>query len=344
MYEQKIWLPVVYSAGEVGPLQDQYTVTEAFQRLNKFFAACASAMELIKTKSYVEARRVLSAACNSVRAILEADHPDTLRYMINIFYYFLRDGPGPLFDAAVILKNYIARMGIIVLPKGHSWRLICQLLGIVDQAQLGETLLMAAELLTDVYKLKLGPYHETTAENQVMCFEWKYRNNLMDGEHAIQELLQHCPNSRSNFAAIFHFKTYLVSNLFRQGRYEEEEVIAQKTVMDTRIYGTYFHQIIALQHRANAEKMLGKYAEAFATTREVVDINYAREDPDSFTFNIMHLSRLEGWTREWGWIEEAEKIKAEIEALVARDTAGAEDALGYIEDETEQAAVHEDEN
>ena len=327
MYDQKIWLPEVYSAGEVGPLQDQYTVTEDFQTLNKFFASCASAMELIKKESFVEARRVLSAACHSVRAILESDHPDTLRYLIASFYLFIKDGPGPLEDAVAILRNYIARMAAIVLPRGHPWRIICHLLGIVDQNQLDQTLLMSIELLSKIYQEKMGPFHEVTVETQAMCFEWRYRDNLVDGEHAIQKLLQACPNSSSTFGTRFHLVKYLASNLLLQGRFAEQESFMNETVTDARKYGTYFHLIIALQIRAKAASMLGKYSEAFASMREVADINLARKDPDSITFSISHLSRLEGWTREWGWITEAEELKAEIESLVARETAGMDDSL-----------------
>ena len=329
MYDQKIWLPVVYSAGEVGPLQDKYTVTEAFQQLNRFYGGCASAMELIKKESFVEARRVLSLACSSIRSILESHHPDTLRYLIASFYQFLRDGSGsgPLHDALAILRSYIARMASIVLPQNHPWRIICQLLGTLDQAQLEQTLLMSLELVADIYKSKLGLYHEVTSETQTLCFEWRYRHNLIDGERAIRHLLNNFPSRTSNFGSNFQLRKALANNLSHQGRVEELESLANETAIDTRAHGTYFQLMIALQIRGNVEKMLGKYPQAFASKREVVDMHLSRNDSESLTWAILHLSKLESWTREWGWTAESDAIKAEVESLIARDTVGAEDSL-----------------
>ena len=331
MYDQRIWLPeLVYSAGEDLSLGGRYVVTEDFQTVNKFYASCASAMSLIKEKLFVEARRTLSSACSSVRQILESGHPDTLRYLIGSYYLFIRDGPGPLEDAATILRDYIGRMATIILPKGHPWRQICELIGSIDQKQLNQVLLMSMELITDIYDIQLGKFHESTAENRVHCFEWRYSNNPKDGENAIRKLIYECPKSTSSFATRLHLIKYLVNNLKDQGRFEEQQNLANDLVVDARKYGTYFQLAIALQGRAKAECMLGKYDLAYATQREVADMIIRRNEPESIPFTIAHLTRLENWTREWGWTAKADMIKAEIEDLVAHDTAGVEDFLDDI--------------
>ena len=327
MYDQKIWLPVdtsrfasqEYKSNTVGVLDSS--------SLDKFFGLCMNAIDLLKTQSFVEARKLLSSACSLIYGIIKFGHPDTLRLFLETFLFFINEH-GIFFDDALnIVRNYIGRMAMAILPKDHPWRAICGLLGTINKDQLDQSVLLSFQTLSNVLETKLGRLNNTTIKSRATHLFYAHLHNLRDGELALRELLSECQDPCVEQKDRFLVMKYLTSNLTRQGQFQEIEYLGEDYVAQAEQSGSYMDLVMGYQMLSRGQHGLGKQAPAEASLRKVVDIFLGQNDPDSLSWAIRFLTTLESWVRGWGRIADADKLKSEISDLIESNVADEEELL-----------------
>jgi len=302
--------------------------TPGYKLASKFTGSVTSAVGLLKANSFVEARKVLSGACNLVQDMLKTMHPVTFGYLLLVFHGLAKEGLGPLNDAADILRNYIARMATVVLPKAHPWRDICCVFGRIDRRLFRQTLILLMRSHSDSLEKKLGQFNPVALGNRVRYIYYGYADNLPAGEIALRKLLAGCPHPSVSYCGMLAVLGALTANLRDQGRYKEYESLAKEYTSIARKYADGVAVVNGLRATAMAQYKLGERALAEASQREAADLNLA-DEKDSFNLSwaIEHLTVLESWLREWGRTQDAEKLKEEINELIKRDTAGSEEIV-----------------
>jgi len=308
------------------PNASQSEDTPGFKIASKFTGSVMSAIELLKAHSFVEARKLLSGACSLVRDMLVTMHPITFGYLLLVFHGIAKEGIVPLDDATDLLREYIGRMATVVLPENHPWRAICCIFGRIDRSSFRQTLILSMRSLSDTLEKLLGQYNAVALGNRVRYIYYGYADNLPAGESALRKLLSGCPHPSVSHSETLTVLGALTGNLREQGRYKEYEEMGKEYTSIARKYADSVAVINGLRLTAMAQYKLGERTLAEASQREAVNMNLA-DDKDSFnlTWAIQHLTVLESWVREWGRIEDADKIKEEIDELIKRDTADVED-------------------
>ncbi|KAH8597216.1 Clr5 domain-containing protein [Bisporella sp. PMI_857] len=127
-FQSKIWVPRP-DRGYINIYMDLENYN-----IDKILGSCNTAGMLVKSKSFTEARRVLSAMFGLIKDIIKAEHPDTLNYFLLAFWYMKRDG---LEEVIKMLRRHIGDMAIVV-PNNNPWRRICQIIGALEPEQFQE--------------------------------------------------------------------------------------------------------------------------------------------------------------------------------------------------------------
>ena len=321
MYDQKAWRPV-----EHGTVQDVSSAAQ-LKTLDKFYSGCDTAYEFIRANKFVEARKVLSAACGLVREIIASGHPETLNYLLDTFHDLTQERSEPFRKTLNLLRDYIGRMAMIVLPKTHPWRAICCSLGQIDINELDQTVVLSMKTLADVSGRKGGRFSSSSVWSRVMYIQWTHANDLGGGEAALRKLLAEIQSASPSHPEIFVVMKYLSASVRRQGRLDEYEDIGKEYIAAAQSFGTASNLVVGYLLTAMAQYMLGKESQAEANQREAIQIRLSQADAQRITWGIRHLGTLEAWYREWGRVADAEKIKSEMESLIERETAGEEDLI-----------------
>jgi len=151
MYDQRAWIPSGSSLHQTATPGSQ---DEAYNVLDKFYAGCWAAFELMQAKRYVEARKLLSGACSFLRSIIISAHPETLIWFFGILYDLSQGMFGPLDGVLDLLREHIGGISMVILPEKHPFRAICCSLAKTDRKELSHTLFMSLKSLTEVFEVK----------------------------------------------------------------------------------------------------------------------------------------------------------------------------------------------
>jgi len=327
MYAQKLWKPVRNGDHHISSAIEH----ESQQTLDKFYSGCMAAFSLLQAKSYVEARRVLSSACSLVRSVVLSSHPETLSRFLDIFYDLQHGKFGPLHEVLNLLRNYIGRMAMEVLPRAHPWRNICYLLGKIDIKELDQTMLRSAKYMADVSGREGGKISDIYLDSQLLYIQWAHVNQLSEEEEALRKLLAEVRAASVGHPRTFMIMQFISASLRKQGRLADYETAGKEFITAAQAYGANQNLFLGFLITALAQYLQGKKAEAEANQRQGVTIILGLSEPQRFTWAMQHLSRLEQWLREWGHSEDAEQTKAEIDGLVRQDTASEEELLDLNE-------------
>lgn len=289
--------------------------------LDSFNANCVAARDFIRKDSFVEARKSLSNACSLMRQILESEDPHAIWYFIMSFFQMRTPRIKVVDEAFAVIRGYLGRLAMALLPAGHPWRNICCLIASVELDQLDGVLSLMMECIAKVFEARLGRFHETT----FLCIQehigaLRYPNSLEHAEMALRELIvevqHHLGPSRQLFGAI----EKLCVNLRAQKRYAESEIESEKYLALARANKNQNKIVNSLLHLTQAQYYQGKHLEAEATMRECAATVLTVPTSDSVTWAVFFLTRLERWLREWGRDADADTLKDEIAAMVVEPT------------------------
>jgi len=224
--------------------------------LDDFLGSTNATMNLILKGSYVEARRVFTTACNLVRNIFEEQDVLLLSYIIGAFSVFRSRRNEPIFEVLNLLRSFIARMAITILPQGHPLAAIFYLFGYMDLDEFDEALLFSMDMLAGLMAEKLGVLHRHSLTVRRSYISFRQDVALKKGlsldqtahgtETDLRKLLRDCGSqSPQNGTSSGHFVVLraLASVLRLQGRPSEAETVSVEIVSRAIAEGDQLEEI-----------------------------------------------------------------------------------------------------
>ncbi len=279
--------------------------------IDEFYESCSVATYLLEQKLFVEARQLLSRACERSKEIFEESHPDTISMIFAIYLRFEKSGYG---DTAIKIFEYLRSTATMASSSTHTFRqLIDNMLLLNRNAE--DVYFTACKLSEDILEQHLEPFNWPWLSSRLDCIE---RAGLKGGWQEAERLLrplstkceQICGKSDPRGLEILR---YLAWNLYNQGKYKEAEEIGQDIVQCAKnlknnvevAHGTSS----ALEIVSLAEYKQGKDALAEKSLKQCIDTatrNWGEKDPITMRYSL----QLERWLRVWGRQEEAMALAA----------------------------------
>ncbi|KAK2021891.1 hypothetical protein LX32DRAFT_223030 [Colletotrichum zoysiae] len=283
---------------------------------NDFDSYCFTATMLVGKESPLEFRHALSKAFALVRPILEAEHPRTLACFFEVSIHLIQTG---LPEVASHLCSYIKEMSANVIRRGHPWREICQRLGELDSESLEQAMAKVWECTTDIFDSELGAYNRLAVSARLDYIKRVVTDHLEE-ERLLQDLL-------TQLGGVPRLSTprvmlNLAHNFSKQGRHDEAETTARRVLLllgSHRMYASRnAERIESLKIVSRSQCNQGKAMEAEQTMQEAIQMvvdQWGVQHPWVPEFKTV----LQGWLREWGRKEDADKLRWEIEELIGED-------------------------
>jgi hypothetical protein len=285
---------------------------------NDFDSYCFTATMLIRRNLRVEFRHAISKASALVKQILQAEHPRTLPCLLEVFLHLIQTG---LHDVATFLRHFIKEMSAEVIWEGRPWGQICRLLGELDSEFLDETMARIWECTTDTFESKLGSSSRLAVSVRLDYIKRVYGvTNKLEEERLLRDLL-------GKFGSILSLSTprvmlNLAHNLNRQRRYDEAEKMALDVLWLLQEHEIYADRIIerieCMKIVSHSQFNQGNPAAAEQTMREAIRMITDQWGIQHSWF-LEFMNVLEGWLRDWGREEDANKVREEIEVLRRKD-------------------------
>jgi len=320
-------------------------VTTNTDDITTFIDACRTAGALVSAKSFVEARKMLSRACNLVRGILEREDPRTIAGFCDTFNMLLRDGHVQIVG---VLKRYISQMAAIILREraSHPWYKVWRLLGMVEMETIADVTLQSWKCTSTALQNNVGRYTKEAVECYIDYIQGAYISDntteadCLTEESLLRSFLQECLQvfeDPRDIPGIIIFN--LGINLNRQRRYAEAEVLAKNILANAQfrikelgliegpVYtGLFQEEIRGYFLQARAQYWQGKFDDAEKNVRAAIECAVRMEGPNN-PFSVNKRVLLESWLREWGRDEDADAVKAINDNLLS-----AEDSDSDIEE------------
>jgi len=311
------------------------TVTSRTDDITTFIDACRTAGALVKARSFVEARKMLSRACNLVRDILEREDPRTIAGFCDTFNMLLRDGHVQIVN---VLKRYISEMATIILREraNHPWFKVWHLLGMVEMETIADVTLQSWKCTSTALQNNVGRYTKEAVDCYIDYIQGAYTsdnattNDYVAEESLLRSFLQECLQVFEDPREIPSIVVFnLGINLNRQGRFAEAEVLAKNILMNAQfrirelgliegpIYtGLFQEEIRGYFLQARAQYWQGKFDVAEKNVRAAIACADNMEGANN-PFSVNKRVLLESWLREWGRDADADAVKAYNDSLLS---------------------------
>jgi len=280
-----------------------------------FRQCCFAAVTLLQSGQLDKFRRTLAQAFHHIDASFRLEHPRTLDVVLGIRVWLQRKQHT---EIVKLLLGYIVNLSTAITPRDHPWFHIWQLIGMIEEDSIDEALIDLWRCITDSFDKNLGQFHNTSLWNRISFFGMVY--SPRDAETLFRKLLaqwedneQYGTNSRT-----LDILVYLVNNLFKQNRFAEAEKLGLDAICRAENPCFFLEMIALLQLIAMAQRCQNKQPLAENNLRRAIQI----------ASNVWHITepvvidlmaRLEYWLRGWGRNEEADRLRAEIDAAIGRD-------------------------
>ncbi|KAH7356723.1 hypothetical protein BKA65DRAFT_592287 [Rhexocercosporidium sp. MPI-PUGE-AT-0058] len=282
---------------------------------------CFMAVELLNKGSIVEFGRMLSKGFSIIEDLLQAQHPSTLDYFLNVVVFFV---DHKKIEIASVLRTYIGQLAIKILPKDHPWYQICWALSMVEVESFKEVITQSWKYAIDTWSKLLGPFHISSLNYRLGFIVRVYGyKDLLEEERMLRKLLVQVEQQVPSVSPVLVTRVManLGDNILDQGKHVEAEKIGQAILS----LAQRDERSVDIQDKTRTLDMVAKsqYGQdkndlAEMNSREaiwLVSEKWGREDP----WVIELMARLEEWLRQWGREEEADELKAEMESLLKLD-------------------------
>jgi len=271
--------------------------------------------------AYVEARRTLSQAFDKIPQAILSEKPMSFHC---ILYHVSDNYASGRQKIATMLLSHISAIASVVLPAGSLWRHIWELLGSLEEHQLKDALLMFWKCSIDAAATNLGAYHSLPISSYINYLNICLGDDFLQEEIALRELLAGCEKDCGKVSAASCRLMYKLSgNLLRQQKWAECETLCIDLVERARaVEGQWERLIGGLENLAESQYNLKKNDLAEMNIREGNRelLERMRSSGQEFgLFIVANLTLLETWLREWGRVEEAENVKAEMGSWIGHD-------------------------
>ena len=313
---QSSWDRDLWSTNERGYLvsrKEEYASRPAEKAIFSFLDYSVTAMCLFKRGMNVEARRLLSKACETCDGIVEEEHARTIPIIFRMYSRLASEGYP---DAAIKVLEHLKSVAMAKTSRTSGFGQLMESLLLVDQ-NIEEVYFRAWRCSEDIFEKYLEPFHKTWLESRLHYIE---QVGLMSGWCAAESLLrpllakceQWCGRSDPRYQEILY---KLAWNLFFQGKLDEAEELGQNILRyasrssqsdDFDATGT----LRALHIISAAQYSLYKNDDAEASLRRCIDVAaefYGEQDPTT----IRRSMRLEKWLFSWGRRDEASALAAQ---------------------------------
>jgi hypothetical protein len=226
-------------------------------------------------------------------------------------------------EVVYLLRKYIKDMATNIIARDHPWGRICQLIGMLDVDSFDQAIIQSLEYTIDSFEKHVGPINPSKIGLQLRLINSLHAlTNLPEEERLIRNLLAQCEEAGQCLGTATLPASMIIlelgENLNAQGRNAEAEELVLKVLRQCNGAQSYGVKMEALQKIARIQFFQHKTVLAEKNLREaikmVADILGIRH-PHA----IASMIELEGWLREWGREEEADKVKYERDELIERD-------------------------
>ena len=132
----------------------------------------------------------------------------------------------------------------------------------------------------------------------------------------LEDCKRTCGNDSSNICRVMFS---LADNLCEQNQWADVEIVTEELVARSRVAeGQVYNVISGLEALAESQYHLNKPKLAERNIKEAIELTVSTEGERDLHI-VPNLTMLEGWLREWGREEEADKLKEELDELIGRD-------------------------
>jgi len=291
-----------------------------FNCIANFWDYCYNACEFNRKGSLNDFRRLLSKAFGLVPDILRAPHPRTLGHFLSVFFLFLRHD---MIEITHSLRRYITQMGDKVIGDHVPLRRICRLLGTVEPELLQETAIRAWRCNNDALQNEFGRFAESSLQAELNYIQANCnRDNLVEKDRLLRKILFEFEEKMGpSNSLVLEITLRLCNNLFNQGKYMEAEILGLE-IMDAsqaeRSERQLAIQVEALVFLADCQFQQGSFVSAEKNIRRSIELSeqeWGMENP----CRLPHMTKLEGWLRNWDRLEEANELRLEVSNLIGLD-------------------------
>ena len=310
-WDRDLW--ITNERGYLVTRKEAHGSRPAEKAIFSFLDYSVTAMCLIKRKMFVEARQLLSKACETCNDIVEEEHARTIPIIFLMYSRLAREGSG---HAAIKVLEHLKSVAMMTTSRTPAFGQLMENLLLVDQ-DVEEVYFTAWKCSEDIFEQHLETFHRTWLESRLDYIE---HTGLRSGWPAAESLLrlllaqceQCCRRSDPRYQEILY---KLAWNLFFQEKFDEAEELGQTILRyasrssqsdDIDVTGT----LRALHIISAAQYSLCKNDQAEASLRRCVDLateSYGEQDPTT----IRRSMRLEKWLLSWGRREEASALAAQ---------------------------------
>ena len=303
-----------YKTDEMGPLvphESQNATKTDKAAIFESRTICFAALSFLSLNLFVEARQLLSKACEKSQDVIAEGHPRTLPIIFEIHLYFSLGGFGEA--VARIMKNLVWNANRTPKTSCAFRQLLQNLLLLNHNAE--DAYFAAWKCCDDIYEQCLEPFHKSWLYCRLDYIE--ALGFLGDEEKAERlsrslsiECEQLCGKLDSRF---WETRCTLAWSLYDQNKFNDAENLAEDTLQciqlteDETRYGYGTIRILAILSQCQYEQK--KYNLAEENIRQCIHLNVkinGEDDADT----IAYLLRLETWLNKWGRHEEAMELAA----------------------------------
>ncbi|KAH8600223.1 hypothetical protein B0O99DRAFT_590601 [Bisporella sp. PMI_857] len=322
------------------------TRRQATDHISAWIDYCRTASALIESKSFLEARIMLSNACALIQPMLEHEDPRTLRGLVEGFLHLKRKGHD---QVIAILMKYISEMATIVTRTRNDRPLskICRLLGMVDTQQFEGAMVQSWSCVSHTFQRNLGLFNQEALSCYLDYLQFTYSpfgtTDFTTEEFMLRQLLG---QSRQVFQHQYQIpavlKFNLGINLWRQGKFDEPEILGNQIREDAYtlyrseevysragIEGPYYEDFLDRPSLSKAE-LLGFYVSCLAQhgagKQDLADRNLraainniVKRYGKKYPWATQKRLQLESWLREWGRHADADLLRLEIDELAEQN-------------------------
>ena len=310
-WDRDLW--ITNEQGYLVTRREAYGSRPAENAIFSFLDYSVTAMCLIKREMFVEARQLLSKACETCDDIVEEEHARTIPIILLMYSRLASEGFG---HAAIKVLEHLKSVAKMTTSRTPAFGQLMEDLLLVDQ-NVEDVYFTAWKCSEDILEQHLEIFHRTWLESRLDYIERiSLRKGWPAAESSLRLLLTQCGQSCRRSDPRYQGILYkLAWNLFFQEQFDEAEKLGQDILRyasrssqsdNIDVTGT----LRALHIISAAQYSLCKNGQAEASLRRCIDLaakSYGEQDPTT----IRRSMRLEKWLLSWGRQEEASALAAQ---------------------------------
>ena len=264
---------------------------------------------MLEVKLFVEARQLLSRACEMSKDVLEEGWPENLPTIFSNYFCLKRIGYSA---AAVKVIEHLRSMAALMPSTTYTFRCLLDNLVQLDQ-HVEEIYSIAWKCWEATMANHLEPLNPTLLSSRLeRILSPGSGTDMQDAERLLRALAIECEHTYGKSdTRYWHILRALARNLCDQGRDEEAEQVGLHLIQEVenaeeQLYWTMY----ALDITSLAQHNQFKDDLAQNSLERCIDIatqHYGKDDSVTIKYSL----RLERWLRSWGRQRKAEELAAQ---------------------------------